>query len=67
MNKATKMKAKYVVNAMVGEDESYKHNAAVAYCMKIVRRVRAWWWIQKVNHMSEGEIMNMYYLLTDGR
>ena len=66
MTKATRLKAKYVVNAMVGADESDGHNAVVAFFMKAAHSIRAWWWIQKVNHMSEGEILNMYYLLTDG-
>lgn len=65
MNNATKLKAKFVVYTMVGSDESEKHSPIVRAVMRTVRRVKAWWWIQKVNHMSEGEILDLYYLLTN--
>lgn len=67
MNKAVKQRAKYIVNAMVGEDRSESSIFPVRELLKVLRNIRANYWLWKVNHMSEGEILDMYYLLTDRR
>ena len=67
MNSATRLKAKFVVYTMVGKNECEGHNALARTLIRAVHHVKAWWWIQKVNNMSEGEILELYYLLTDGR
>ena len=64
MNSATRLKAKFVVYTMVGKEES--ENVILGAFLRVVHRAKAWWWIQKVNHMSEGEILRLYYLLTNG-
>lgn len=66
MSNIVKAKATYVVQTMVCKDTSNEHSAVMGLILKAVHYVKAQWWIVKINHMSEGEILNLYYLLTDG-
>lgn len=64
MNKAIKEKAKYVVLTKAGEDHSEEHSAVVAWLFRLVYIIRSNYWLWRVNRMSEGEILNLYYALT---
>lgn len=64
MNKAIKEKAKYVVRAKAGTDRSSEYSALIAWLLKLVYQIKANYWLWRVNRMTEGEIMNIYYDLT---
>ena len=64
MNKAIKDKAKYVVLAKAGTDHSEEHSAVIAWFLRMIYVIKAHYWLWRVNRMSEGEIMIMYYELT---
>lgn len=65
MNKAVRQRAKYIVEAMVGEKKEADGLLGVIYDTE--RKMRSAYWLNRVNHMSEGQILDMYYLLTDRR
>jgi len=64
MNKAVKEKAKYVVRAKAGTDNSEGHSAIVAWLLRLIHRLKTEYWLRRVNRMSEGQILNTYYELT---
>jgi len=64
MNKAIKEKAKYVVRAEAGTDKSEGHSFLIRWILKAIHRLKTEYWLAKVNRMSEGQVMDMYYELT---
>lgn len=67
MNKTIKQRGAFIVQSMVGKDTSEDHAFLVKYLVKAAHWLKAKYWITKVNNMSEGEILAMYYVLTDRR
>ena len=67
MNKAIKQRASYIVQTMVGKDTSEEYPMVIKYVVKAAHCIKAKYWIFKVNNMREGEILAMYYFLTDRR
>lgn len=67
MNKAIVDKAKYVVLANAGTDHSEEYPAVIAWFTKMVHKIKANYWLWRVNHMSEGEIIKRYYALAERR
>ena len=64
MNKAVIDKAKYVVLTKAGTDNSEGHMPIVAWILRTIHKIRTKYWLAKVNRMTEGQIMDMYYELT---
>ena len=64
MNKAVREKAKYVVLTKAGTDRSEEYPAVIRWLLKLIYEIRANYWLWRVNHMSEGKILNMYYEMT---
>ena len=67
MNKSIKQKSAYIVHSMVGRDTSEDHGLVLRTILKFTHWLKVQFWLMKVNNMSEGEILSMYYLLTDRR
>ena len=67
MNRAIKQRASYIVQTMVGKDTSEDYPMAIKYVVKAAHWMKAKYWIFRVNNMREGEILAMYYFLTDRR
>ena len=67
MNKMIKAKAAYIVHAKVGRDESDGYWFGKRVFLKAVHQIKARFWIFKVNHMKEGDILRLYYSMTGGR
>ena len=64
MNKAVKDKAKYIVRSKAGTDNSEGHMPLIRWILHTIHRIKTEYWLARVNHMREGQIMDMYYELT---
>lgn len=67
MSKTIRQRATYIVQSMVGKDTSEDYPMVIKYVVKAAHWLKAKYWLIKVNNMSEGEILAMYYFLTDRR
>lgn len=65
MNKAILDKAKYVVLAKAGT--SRNDGTVIGWLLTVIHELKARYWLWRVNRMSEGEIINRYYTLTERR
>lgn len=57
ISKLIEPQAEYIYNAM-----TTVHGSGLWACLK--RRYLEWYWKQKLNVMTEGEILDLYYSLT---
>lgn len=62
MNKAILDKAKYVVLAKAGT--SRNDGTIIGWFLTLIHELKARYWLWRVNRMSEGQILKIYYELT---
>lgn len=62
MNRAILDKAKYVILTKAGTARN--DGTVIGWILMTIHNLKIRYWLWKVNHMTEGQVMNMYYELT---